>query len=138
MQGVGIHTTGQYFTGSRHHGVVGTRQTGDGVEQDDHIFLVLNQAFRLLDNHFRNLNVAGSRLVEGRRNHFPFHQTLHLGHFFRTFVNQQHHQHTVWVIVSNALRDVLQQHGFTGFWRRYNQTTLATTNWRCQIQHTRG
>ena len=129
MQGVSIHTTGQHFTRRRNHGVVGTRQTGDGVKQDDHVFLVLNQAFRLLDNHFRNLNVARCWLVEGRSNHFTFNQTLHLGHFFRTFVNQQHHQHAVWVVIGNALRDVLQQHGFTRFWRCHNQTTLAATNW---------
>ncbi|CNU18267.1 Uncharacterised protein [Salmonella enterica subsp. enterica serovar Bovismorbificans] len=130
MQGVSVHTTGQYFTGRRHHGVVGTRQTGDGVEQDDNVFLVFNQTFRLLDNHFGNLNVAGCRFVKGRRNHFAFHQTLHLGYFFRTFVDQQHHQHAVWVVIRDALRDVLQQHGFTRFRRRDNQTALAATDRR--------
>ena len=138
MQGVSIHTTGQYFTGSRDHGVVGTRQTGDGVEQNDNVFLVLNQAFRLLDHHFRNLNVTGCRLVKGRSHNFTLHQTLHLGHFFRTLVNQQYHQHTVRMVVGNALRDILQQHGFTRFWRCHNQTTLTTTNWRSQIQNACG
>ena len=138
MQGVGIHTTGQYFTGSRNNGVVGTCQTSNGVEQNDNVFLVLNQTFRLLDNHLGNLNVARSRFVKGRSNHFTFNQTLHLGHFFRTFVDQQHHQHAVRMVVRDALRDILQQHGFTGFRRCNNQTTLTATNWRSQIQHTCG
>ncbi|MOA05180.1 hypothetical protein D3C78_1247690 [compost metagenome] len=135
MQGVGIHTTGQHFTGSRYHGVVGTRQTSDGVKQDDHVLLVLDQTLGLLNHHFCNLNVARCRLVKGRSDNFTLHQTLHLGHFFRTFVDQQDHQHAVWVVVSDALRNVLQQHGFTGFWRSNNQTTLTTTNRRSQVQH---
>ena len=138
VQGVGVHTTGQHFTGSRNHGVVGTRQTGNGVEQDDNVFLVFNQTFRFLNNHLGNLHVTGCRLVKGGSNHFTFHQTLHLGHFFRTFVDQQYHQDTVRVVVCDALRDVLQQHGFTGFRRRDDQTTLAAANRGGQIQYASG
>ncbi|CSS50190.1 Uncharacterised protein [Shigella sonnei] len=89
---------------------------------------MLNQAFGLLDHHFRNLNVARCGFVKGRSNNFTFYQTLHLGYFFRTFVDQQNHQHTIRVVVSNALGNVLQQHGFTGFRRCHNQTTLTTTD----------
>ncbi|CAK6470919.1 hypothetical protein PSEG_05569 [Pseudomonas sp. Nvir] len=138
VQGVGVHTTCQDFTRSRYHGVVGSRQTSNGVEQDDNVFLVFNQTFCFLDNHLGNLHVAGCRLVKGGSNHFTFHQTLHLGHFFRTFVDQQHHQHAVRVVVSDALRDVLQQHRFTGFRRRDNQTTLAAANRGGQIQYASG
>ena len=138
MQGVGVHTTGQHFTGSRDHGVVGARQTGNGVEQDDNVFLMLNQTLRLLDNHLGNLNVAGCRLVKGRSDNFTFNQTLHLGHFFRTFVDKQYHQYAIRMVVRNALRDVLQQHGFTGLRRRDNQTTLAAADRRCQIQYAGG
>ena len=42
----------------------------------------------------------------------------------------QNHQYAIRVVIRNAGRDVLQQHGFTGFRRRNNQTTLATANWR--------
>ncbi|MOA32473.1 hypothetical protein D3C78_1536960 [compost metagenome] len=96
---------------------------------------MLNQALGLLDHHFCNLDVAGSRLVKGRSDNFALHQTLHLGNFFRAFVNQQNHQHAVWMVVSDALCNVLQQHGFTGFRRSNNQTTLTTANRRGQIQH---
>ena len=138
MQGVGVHTTGQHFTGSRDDGVVGTRQTGNGVEQDDNVFLMLNQTLRFLDNHLGNLNVARCRLVKGRSDNFAFNQTLHLGHFFRTFVDQQYHQNAIRMVVRNALRDILQQHGFTGLRRRNNQTTLAAADRRCQIQDASG
>ena len=49
----------------RHHGVVGPGETGDGVEQDDHIPLVLDQPPRLFDDHLRHLHMALRRLVEG-------------------------------------------------------------------------
>ena len=136
VQGVGIHTTGQYFTGSGNHGVIRTRQTGDGVEQNDNVFLVLNQAFRLLNHHFRNLNVTRCRFVEGGSDNFTFNQTLHLGHFFRAFVDEQNHQYAIRVVVGNALRNILQQHRFTGFRRCNNQTTLTAANWRSQVQDT--
>ncbi|MEA5989401.1 hypothetical protein ONQ87_25290, partial [Salmonella enterica subsp. enterica serovar Virginia] len=42
--------------------------------------------------------------------------------------------HAVWVVIRDALRDVLQQHGFTRFRRRDNQTALAATDRRSQIQ----
>ena len=128
MQGIRIHTTGQYFTGGRNHGVVGTSQTSNGVQQDDNVFFMLNQTFGFFDNHLSNLHMAGGWLIKGRRNNFAFNQTLHLGNFFRTFVDQQYHQHTVRMVVSNALGNVLQQHGFTRFRRCHNQTTLATTD----------
>ena len=73
--------------------------------------------------------------VEGGRDYFTFDHPLHLGHFFRTLVNQQYHQHTFRVIRCNRLSDILQQNGFTGFWRSNDQTTLTATDWRGQIQY---
>ena len=64
LQGVGIHTTGKHFTARRHDGVVSPRQSSDAVQQNDHVLLVLEQTFGLLDHHFRYLDVALGRLVE--------------------------------------------------------------------------
>ena len=65
LQGMGVDTAGEHLAGAGDHGVVGPRQTGDGVEQDDHVLLVLDQALGLLDHHLGDLYVTGSRLVEG-------------------------------------------------------------------------
>jgi hypothetical protein len=64
LQGVGVDAAGEHLAGARHHGVVGAGQAGDGVEQDDHVLLVLDEALGLLDHHFGDLHVAGGRLVE--------------------------------------------------------------------------
>ena len=66
MQRVRIDATGQDLAGRRDDGVVGTRQAGDGIQQDDDIFLVLNKALGLLDHHLGNLHVTGCRLIECR------------------------------------------------------------------------
>ncbi|MNQ93013.1 hypothetical protein D3C85_1084570 [compost metagenome] len=99
---------------------------------------MLDQALGLLDHHVGNLDVTGCWLVEGGGDHFTLHHALHLGHFFRTLVDQQDDELTVRVVVSDALGDVLQQHGLTGLGRRHDQATLAFTDGGCQVQHTGG
>ncbi len=77
---------------------------------------MLNQAFRLLDHHFRNLNVrdAGSSKVEATTSPFTSRCTRLLLPDVRRSAEPSAHNPGV---VSNALSNVLQQHGFTGFRR---------------------
>ena len=70
LQGVGIDAAGEHFAGGRNDGVVGAGETGDGVEQDDDVALVLDQALGLLDDHLGDLDVAGGGLVEGGADDF--------------------------------------------------------------------
>src|SRR5690349_17357912 len=42
LQRVGVDAAGQHLARARHHGVVGTPQAGDRVEQDHHVLLVLD------------------------------------------------------------------------------------------------
>ena len=89
LQGVGVDATRQHLARARHNGVVGASETGDGVEQDHHIMLVLDQALGFLDHHLGDLNVPRRRFVEGRGDDLAAHRPLHVGHFFGTFVDQQ-------------------------------------------------
>ena len=75
-----------------HHGVVSARQTRDRVQQNHDVSLVLHQPLGLLDHHFGHLHVARGGLIEGGTDHFALHRTLHVGDFFRTFVDEQHDQ----------------------------------------------
>ena len=115
LQGVGVHTARQYLARGGLDGVVGTGETGDRIQQNDHILLVFDQTFGLFDDHFGHLNVAYRRLVEGRGDHFAAHRTLHFGHFFRTLVDEQHDQHHIRMAGRNGMCDVLQHDRFTGF-----------------------
>src|SRR5690606_6469323 len=136
LQGVGVDTTGQHLAGGGDDGVVGTRQTGDGVQQDHHVFLVFHQTLGLFQHHFRHLHVTGGRLVEGGGNHFAAHGALHVGHFFRTLVDQQHHQVAFRVVADDRLGDVLHHQGLTGLGRRYDQAALAFTDGGDQVDDT--
>ena len=125
MQGMRVDTTGQDLARGRDGGIVGTRQAGDRIQQNNHVTLVFDQALGLFDDHFGDLHVTACGFVKSRRNHFALDHALHLGHFFRTLVDQQHDQVAIRVITGNALRNVLQHQGLTGFRRRYDQTALA-------------
>ena len=114
LQRIGVDTAGQDLAGSRYDGVIGARQTGDGIEQDHHIFLVLDQALGFFDHHFCDLHVARGGFVEGGGNHFTFHGTGHFGHFFGPLIDQQHDEHHLRMIGGNGVRNVLQHDGLAG------------------------
>ncbi|MCY1173434.1 hypothetical protein D9M73_135930 [compost metagenome] len=99
---------------------------------------MLDQALGLLDHHLGNLHVAGWRLVERRGNHFAAHGALHFGHFFRTFVDQQHDQMNFRIVTSDVRGNVLQHDRLTGFRRCNDQTALAFTDRGAQVDDTTG
>src|SRR5690606_28729981 len=135
FQGVGIDTTGEHFAGAGDHGVVGACQACDGVKQDDHILLVLDQTLGLLDDHFSDLYVTGRRLIEGRGDHFAAHGALHFGHFFRALVDQQDDQVALRVVTGDVRRDVLQHDRFTRFRRGDDQTALTLADRGGQVDN---
>ncbi len=86
---------------------------------------MFDQALGLLDHHFGNLHMARRRFVEGRGNHLALHRTLHVGHFFGAFVDQQNDQIAFRMIGRDRTRDVLQDHGFAGARLGGDQRALA-------------
>ena len=120
---------------ARDHGVVGARQAGDRVEQDDHVALVLDQALGALDHHVGDLHMARGRFVEGGADDFGgAHAAHHLGHFFRAFVDQQDDQVHFRMVVHDGLGDVLQHHGLAGLGRRHDDAALALADRRDQVE----
>ena len=100
--------------------------------------LVFDQTFGLFQNHFGDLNVTLGRFIEGRRNDFTFHRTVHVGHFFRAFVNQKNDQIGFRVVFLDRVRNVLQHHGLTGTRRCDDQGTLTFTKRRDKLDHAVG
>ena len=125
LQGVGVDAAGEHLARGRNDGVVGARQTRDGVEQDHDVALVLDQALGLLDHHLGDLHVARGGLVEGGADDFALHRALHVGDFFRTLVDQQHDEHDFGMIGGDGVGDVLQQHRLAGARRSDDQAALA-------------
>src|SRR5574343_1156603 len=137
LQGIGIHTARQHLAGSRLDSVVGTGKTGDRIEQNHHILLVLDQALGFLNHHLGDLYVTYGWFVKGRGNHFAAHGALHFGHFFRTFIDQQYDQYHIRVAGGTGVRNVLQHDRLTGFRRGDQQTTLSLTDWRHHVDDAR-
>ena len=133
MQSVSIDAARQDLTRARNDGVIGAAQTRDGVEQDNNIFAVFCQAFRLLNNHLCDLDVARGRLIKGRGDNLALHTALHIGHLFWTLINQKHKHITFGVIFLDGMGDILQQNRFTCPRRGDNQSPLAFSDWRDNI-----
>ena len=75
---------------------------------------MLYQPLSFLDDHLGNLNVPFGRFIEGGADHLGLDGSLHIRHFLRSLVDQQHKGHNVLVAGNNRIGDKLQQHGFSG------------------------
>ena len=108
LESVGIDAAGEHFARGRDDGVVGARQTRDGVEQDDDVALVLDEALGLFDDHLGDLDVTRGGLVERRRDYFALDGPLHVGDFFGALVDEQDDQDDFRMIRGDGVRDGLQ------------------------------
>ena len=133
MQGIGIDTAREHLAGTRYDRVVGACETGNGVEQDHDVALVLDEALGLLDDHVGDLDVATGRLVERRRNDFAPDRALHLGDLLGTLVDEQHHEVDLGIVGDDRRSNILQQHRLTGFRRRNDQAALAFADRRNHV-----
>ena len=133
LQGVGVQAAGEDLAAGRHHGVVGPGQAGDGIQQDDHVPLVLHQALGLFHDHFGHLDVALGRLVEGGTDHFGLDAALHVRHFLGPLVDEQHDEDDLRVVLGDAVGDVLEEHGLAGAGGGDDQAALAHADRRHQV-----
>jgi len=99
---------------------------------------VLDETLRLFDDHLGHLHVTLRGLVERGRNDFATHRPLHVGHFFRPLIDEQHDQIHLRVIGRNGLRDVLQQHRLTRAGRRDDEAALAFADGRHEVHDAGG
>ena len=113
---MGVNATRENLAGARNGGVARARG-GDGIQKNDHVLLVLDEALCLFDDHFRDLNVTCRRLVEGRGYDFTPHRALHFRDFFRALVDEQDDEHDFRIIGRDRLRDVLQHQRLARFRR---------------------
>jgi probable HAF family extracellular repeat protein len=92
LQRVRVEAAREHLARGRDHRVVGAREAGDRVEQDEHVLAVLDEPLGLLDDHLGDLHVALRRLVEGRRDHLAVDRSLHVGDLLGPLVDEQHDQ----------------------------------------------
>jgi len=135
VQGIGIHAAGQNLAAGGDDGIVRPGQPGDAVQEDDHVLPVLHQAFRLFNDHLRDLDVTRCRLVEGGGDDFPLYAPLHVRNFLGAFVDQKHHERDFLMIARDAVGDVLEQNRFSGPGRRHDQSPLPFSDWGEEVHH---
>ena len=90
MQGCGIQTTGKGTYAGGNHQVIGSCQSGNAVQEDYNIHLVLYQTLRAFNHHFRYSSVVIGKLIKGRVNYFhviTLDSFLDISYFFRSLVN---------------------------------------------------
>ena len=138
MQRIRVDTAREHLARSGLHGIVGTSQTRDRIEQDHDVVPALDHSFGFLQYHLGDLHMTGRLLVESRRHDLGLHVASHLGHLLRTFVDQQHDQVHLRMIVGNGIGNRLQQHRLAGFGLGYDQTALPFADRREQVDHPTG
>ena len=94
LQGVGVDAAGEDLAGVRAFGVPGAGQPRDRIEEDDHVVAVLDHPLGLFDDHLAT-PARGGRTVSSNVELMTsqlraFDLPLHVGHFFRPLVDQQH------------------------------------------------
>ncbi|MNT14986.1 hypothetical protein D3C72_1500160 [compost metagenome] len=72
--------------------------------------------------------VARRRLIEGGCDDFALDRTLHLGHFFRALVDQQHHHVHIRVVGGDGVGNALHHHRLAALGRSNDQRALAAAN----------
>ncbi len=73
--------------------------------------------------------------VKGGRDDFSFDAADHVGHFFRTLVDEKDDQDHFRIVDRDRIGDILENDRFTSAWRSDDQTALPFSDRRCQIEH---
>ena len=91
-------------------------------------------------HHLGHLDVPAGRLVERAGDDLavrPFDLPLHVGHFFRPLVDQQHDDVALRVVLQDGLGHLLQQDRLAGPRRRDDQAALAEADRRDDVDDPR-
>ena len=138
MEGVGVNPAGEYLAAMRLEGVVGAGETGDAVEEDDHVLAVFDEAFGLFDDHLGNLDMAFRRFVEGGADDFGVNAALHIGNFLGAFVDEQDDEFDLGVVFPDAVGDLLHKDGFTGTRGGDDEAALSHADRGDEVDHPGG
>ena len=128
LEGVGVDTAREDLAAGRDLGVVGAAEAGDRVEQDHDVAPVLDHSLGLVDHHFGDLDVARSRLVEGRGHDLGRDGPAHVRDLFRALVDQENDQVALGVVLDDRVGQLLEQDRLTGPRRSHDQAALALSD----------
>ena len=93
----------------------------------------LHHSLGLFEHDACNLDMTLGRFVERRGNDLCIHRTGHVGHFFRTLVDKQHHEISLGMVGGNGVGNVFHQDGLTCLGLCHDKRTLAFADRREQV-----
>ena len=105
--------------------VVGPRQPGQAVEQNEDLPALLGQPFGALDHQLGRADVAARIAVGAAGDHLAADGAAHVGDFLGPLVDEQHDQLHLRMVRRHRLGDVLQQHRLAGARRSHDQAALS-------------
>ena len=97
-----------------------------------------DQSLGPFDSKLGHLGVLLGRTVECAGDDLTLYRTPHVGDFFGSLVDQQHHQVNIGIVGFDRMRDLLHHRCLAGLWRRDDEAALALTDRRHQIDDARG
>ncbi len=115
------------------YAVVSSRDAGDRVQQHKYVFACLDHAPATLDHEAREPHVRLQVLIVGRGDHLGLDRPLEVGDFLGAFVNEQHHHVDLGVVGGDGVGYLLEDRGFAGAGRGYDQAAGAFAQGRDHI-----
>ncbi len=120
LERIGLDATAKHLAGGRLDSIVGAGKTGDAVEHYHHVVATLGEAFGLLQHDIGDAHMTVGRLVEGGCYHLGLDGALHIGNLLGAFVDEQHHEVHLGVVVGNGVGYFLEQGRLTGLGLGYD------------------
>ena len=130
LEGVGLEAAGHDLARAGGERVVGAREPGDRVEQDDDMLPLLDQAPGLLADHLGAVDVVLRCLVERRRDDLALGVPPEVGHLLGALVDQQADQLRGRAVLRDRVGDVLQEDRLARARRRDDEAALAESDGR--------
>ena len=114
------------------------RESGNAVEQDHHVAVVLDEPLGALDGHFRHHDMALGGFVERGADHLALDRSYHVGDFLGPLVDEQNDEKNLGVVRGNRIGDVFKQHGLACARGRDDEPALPFADRSGQIDDPRG
>ena len=97
-----------------------------------------DHALGFIQHHLRDTYVTCCGFVEGRGDDFRIDGARHVGYFFGTFVDEEHHEVSVGIVGGNGVGDLLHQNRLTRFGLRDDECALSFADGRKQVDDAAG
>ena len=138
IQGRRVNAAGHCAPRGGQRQVVGPRQPGNAVQQDDHIKPGLRHPLGPFHGQLGHAALLLNGFVKGRGEHVAFHGAAHLRDFLRPLADQHHHQQQLGPIFGDGGGNLPQDGGLAGFGRRHHQPPLPQPDGGKEVNHPRG